>query len=1501
MADRVFIFHETTDNFRAFRFNGTAETSENWSPGFNTISGAAADHARIVVLDTSVSPAVARFFNAAQTRQAARDITMNSNDVYSAIALTDTHLVVINRTANKLEYYDLTTKAYDSTRDVTLPTLTNPGYFSGFCRHGNFLYLITHNDSTYSPRIYKRNLDGSAASDWAGQTATTALTIFATNDRLNTVRKNGGHWDRWAFDGTADTVINTIGAGLWAASYTTFESTAPPLPSAVTGQLLNYTPAITIEIEGVDVTDRLTRDAQGRWEPITIGQSLDHPKQSVFRNSLISFNLDNEDGAFDYSSPNNFFVPHNKPTHGRGAQVLVRLGLSKSEMIPAFAGQINEVQTSLGNTKARITIGGLSQKLNQSSVENFGEEITRRITDFDFASVDYDDLDPIFYFPVGLRRIVRGSVSVIVHESGGDVAINIVDVVGTSGVLSNRNAEIDYGRGLIRFEAPPTDGADTEITATWKVGYQYKRPDFLIRSLLKHSGLQTELGITDDKAARFSIEQALISHPTNPSFSSHGRPYLAENGVVRWMRRNGTIWQLIQDQRFIEYDEHQDEYTKIADLPSENGLGGIVNNNYGMYLTSESFNTAAVATNGIAVDASEKRIYVLERTRIVPYLLDGTSVESQAVNITTGRDVLAIDDDYFYTDAYAGSWSFRRYSRATGVEDTDFRKNTSYITNAATVTPTRIITTGVHNHIVVIWDMEGNRQRDEERAFRQAIAGTDNPSRLVYVRGMASNGNNIFVHTADDRGRAVVALTHAYVRVPDLDIQLQSGVGSNSDLSASDTRLYQIDKSLDPPKVNTYQLGTAVNFGGYVPYQFDTEDDDTFFFLTANNTQGNAVSSSTLRRVKIYKYVKSTNTWTELLNSVTGHPQLSQSYKFPGQQPIYLANNRKNFQVVQRNGKTLLFFRFASSTASGIRYWNDTDRTLTTVYTESHSGSQDYGLPYSMDFALDIRNDGIYVYTFVVRVQTDTSGNYAGGNLRVYRKRVEPNGSQSRIFAENFVQVTDEEDYPVSVSDLILADDRSKFYFTLEWHGEGNRPGKAELCTIAKAGSGGRKVIKSYANPLLSSRSPAKMGSRYFYLEGGWVRRPKDPDTAEETYPDDQYYYPNEGGKLIEIESNDAVTDHGQVWRSATKQDHPDADDDSPIHDGWGLFNAIISNIVVDERGNLHFVAGFGSPYNVDENLPFSSNREPVPSLANFQWLQWGKDLATKIASFPTGGARVWALIQQVAQIMNWEIGFGPDKRKVDAIQSAHGSITDWGANASLFFRPRTILPAKLRASIGASGTPSTIALNDSGLPAEASEFPVPPSGERYGVIVGREMFSYTGVTPDSSGRRLSGIQRAQNGSMAVGHSADGGVYFVDYFASGELGTTLVGIQTRSQDFVNLRNDVNVGYGQGTKNTKSQSSIDANGQFTLDIEGSLLSRFDEVWAELIGQAYCEQLCELKELLTFTLVFSPSLLPGQLLVLYQQDRIQIDFKLFKLLSVQHHIPRWQTGVTALEIV
>ena len=1538
MADRVFIFHDTTDNFRAFRFDGTAETSENWSPGFDTISGAAADAARIVVLDTSVSPAVARFFNAAQTRQANRDITMNSSDVYSGIVLTDTHLVAINRTANKLEYYDLATKAYDSTKDVALPTRSPPEFFSGICRHENFLYLVSHNDSTYAPRIYKRNLDGSAVSDWAGQTATTALTIFATNDRLNTVRKNGGHWDRFDFDGTADTVINTIGGGLWAASYTTFESTAPPPTPAVTGQLLSYTPALAIEIEGVDVTDRVTRDRQGKWEPITVGQSLDYPESRTFRSSGLSFNLDNEDGDFDYSKPNNFFVRHSRPAHGRGAQVLVRLGRSRSELTPAFAGQISEVQTSLQNTKARIKVHDISVKLRQNVVENFGQEITRRITDFDGVSVNYDDLDPIFYFPAWGLPIARNSVSVVVHEAGGDMDINIVDTVATTGVLSNRNAEVDYNRGLIRFEAPPDDEADTEITATWKVDHKYKRPDFLIRSLLRHSGIQTELGITDDKAARFGIEQALVSHPTDPHFSSHGRPYPQENGVVRWIRRDDSgdtpVWGMIQDQRYLEYDEYQDEYKVIADLPEESGLEGTVNVNYGRYLPDESFVVpysgdirpgSYALSSLLGVGATDDRIYFLSsnssrhgslnlrnKVYLSATLRDGTPVltERHELDIPEtevgGRAGLSIYDRHAYIGYMrSGEFRLRVYNLASGNRASDREFSVTYrgswTVNSIDVKANGIYaiftTSSPNGTFLKFFSLAGVEDTSQSHRTSNARARDDETQ-------VARNDNHLFVIRSED----IRAFTPAGVRDTESDITHTADYTNQSNettyaVEATNTRLYIYSEGVVQGRWRgnlwAYDLGIPVDFGGFVPYQFDSADSDTTFFLCANNTQGNAVSQSTLRKVKVYKHVRSTNRWTDPLNETTGQPQLSHAYKMGGD-VTYVADNRKNFAVIRRNNKTLVFYRRVQASASGIAYYNDTDGTVTDVYSENHAGAEDYGLPYSMDFALDIRNDGIYVYTFVVRYTLETDGDFNGGTLKVYRKRVEPSGTQTEIYSETFTKSSSEEDYPVSVSDLILADNRSKFYFVLEYHGEGDRPGKAELCTIGKSGGGSRTVLKTYDNPLVGARSPAERNGSYFYLEGGWVRQSKD-DPLDDTIPDDQHHYPNEGGTLIEIASDNSILDHGIVWRSATKQDSPDPENEDGVYDGWGRFNAVLSNMIVDDRDNLHFVAGYGSPYNITENLPFSSNREPVPALSNYHWLQWGQDLATKIASFPTSGVRVWQLIQELAQLMNWEVGFGPGVRKVEAIQALHSMISDWGANASLFFRPRTILPAKLRTGISASGTPSTIALSDTGLPAEASEFPVPPSGERYAVIIDKEIFSYTGVNPDSQGRVLTGIQRVQNGSTAAAHAKDASVYFVDYFASGEIGTTLVLITSRSLDFVNLRNDVNVNYGEAVYPAKNQRSIDENGEFTFNLQNSLLSKDDKAWAALIGDTYLNELSSLKELLQFSLVFSPTLEPGQLAVVYQVDRLRIEFKLFRLLQRQHQIPRWQTSVTAIEII
>lgn len=1284
-----------------------------------------------------------------------------------------------------------------------------------------------------------------------------------------------------------------------------------------------FKPVVQIEIEGQDVTDR--------WDPndgIRLSSSLDQQKLFRFHSAESMFALDNFDRQFDYSNPTNFFLQNALPAHGRGAKVLIKVGLSEDSVVPMFAGIITKVSTHLNDTKAQFALHDLSVPLSQNAIDNFGQALTRKITDYDDAAVFYSKFNPVFNIPFWGLPISRGSVSAYIMEDGNRVDLNIVDAIAVQGTLSNRNIEIDYTTGQIRFEAEPKDGEAAEITVTWKTDYRYQRPDRLVQLLLEQAGITARVGISNDARARFALERSLVRH-SDSQFSSNGRPYVEADGVVRWMRLTSAgTWDLIQDNRLVEYDAASDKYTRITTLPEEAGLEGTDSTGFGTLLTGESLtfrqpsdllSHAHSMLKGLA--ATENRLYfnrVNPSRQIVPTLLDGTVQLNDVIDLTAAQvfnpsQALSVYDNHIYTAVEANTISLRVFDLATNqrVTSREFSFSAAGNFQSADLYSMDVKSDGIYflygressfSPGSVIWqlrfyDLDGNRVTSKETGLTIPAWTTPGSERVAIAR----NSRNLFF-IGDNQ---VTTYTIAQVRDSDADFSL--GVAPSAEVkgaAATENRLYVLFQDNSNYFINAYTLGGTISLGRYVPYQFDAVDDDELFFLCTNNTQGNAISQSGLNKVKGFKYVKSTDTWTELLNETTGQPQISEAYKINGQ-TVYLANNRKNSQVVRHNSETLWFFRRAQATQSGIAYYNDADGSVTDIYTESHSGSEDFGLPYSMDFALDVRSDGIYVYTFVVRHTLDATGNYTGGTLKVYRKRVEPSGSQTEIYSETFTQSSGEEDYPVSVSGVILADNRSKFYFVLDFHGEAERPGKAELCTIGKGGSGSRTVIKTYDNPLVGPRSPVENDGIYFYLEGGWVRAPKDDPPADDpdaVIPDDQHHYPNEGGRLIEVLGTDGWTDHGQVWRSATILESPDPGDEDGIYDGYGLHNSAISNMEVDSRGNLNFVAGYGPPYNTDENLPFTSRRGPAPFLSNYHWLQWGQDLATKIVSFPTTDAKSWDLIQRLAEIMSWEVGFGPAKSKVDSVQSSDPTISDWSANASLFFRPRTILPARLRTPIPATGMPSSIELNDNGLPAEMLEFPDPPSGERHTIIIDKELFSYTTARQDTNGVVLSGITRSVDESVAAAHVVDALVYFVDAFVSGVVGTSLVALSNRAPGFLQLFNNINVGFGDRLYNAKNQFSIDEHGEIALNIDTSqpLLSAHDAAWAEVAGETYKSLLSEVKELIQFSMVFSPSIRSGQLIVFHQTDRITIEYTAFRVLRVNHNIPAWQTQVVAKEI-
>ena len=943
--------------------------------------------------------------------------------------------------------------------------------------------------------------------------------------------------------------------------------------------------------------------------------------------------------------------------------------------------------TRLGDTKTRINARDLSVRSRQKVIENFGIEITRRITDFEGAALDYDALDPVFYFPIWGLPISRNSVSLTVHQGGNDIDINIVDAIATEGMLSNRNAEIDYARGLIRFETPPDDAEATQITATWKRDYRYKRPDFLVRQTLKNTGVQDTLQISDDTNARFAIEQALLRHSTDPVFSSHGRPFFQREGIARWLKYNPDAdkWLMSIDTRLVEYDEYQDEYTDISTVPENTAIDEVPPGDYGELIsdeqlsvtTSQAFEyTADRIYQGVGGTAPEVQIYshsgeLLETISLGTFSFwnvntqSGSTASVAVFSISVRGNFMFVMYSYRYNLAgnNARTRAFiRKYDLSTNQSVKQFTVSTRVNGLGRTDHPVWGMSAshdGVYVGLVYsggIWFLDDEGDGDSTRN----ILLNDN----TYAEGLDVGTDYVFVSMRrghDGTGGDFMRLfTFAGIERTSLQFELED---DTENFTVTNTRLYANTGEI-------YRISQPGNYHAFIPIQFDTHDFDSIYCLTTNTSKGDFTRDPSFNVNRIDKYVRSTDTWQVLLDNDTGQPQIAHAYDFISDNEV-LADNRKRFKVIRRNNKTLIFYRRTDTTNSYIAYYNETDDIITNIRSESHAGVS--YMPYSMDFVIDARSDGIYVYSFVVRLLL-SGANFNSATLKVFRKRVEPNGTESEIYSETFASTSNVDVYPVSVSDVILPDDRSKFYFVLEYQSESTiESGKSELCEIPKSG-GSRTVLKTYNNPLLGPRSPASVNNRYFYLEGGWVRLPKS-DPSDDALPDDERHYPIEGGHLIEIESNGDITDHGIVWRSRSKLDSPDPDPENPQYDGWGLHNAVVSNMVPDRRDNLRFIAGYGLPYRINNNLPSASITGAIPDETNFNWIQFGQDLSTKIASFPTNGRRGWELIQQLAQLMNWEIGFGPAMGKVDAVQAADSAITDWSANASFFFRPRTILP----------------------------------------------------------------------------------------------------------------------------------------------------------------------------------------------------------------------------------
>ena len=709
-------------------------------------------------------------------------------------------------------------------------------------------------------------------------------------------------------------------------------------------------------------------------------------------------------------------------------------------------------------------------------------------------------------------------------------------------------------------------------------------------------------------------------------------------------------WWIAHENRLVKYDENLDEYEEIAQVPDDDTITDIPPGNYGEYLMTEATTLTIPRKSFLGVQNGQQTRFYYRAQQVGGLEITQNRIYTMEVRIRTGGnydcylDVYDREGNPIGAESYilGGSTRIRGFAVYSDnlytldsetpriiINPINDRTNQTIINlpassgryDAITVTPDRIITIDGRN--ARFFDHDGNHMSGEGFA-------------VTHRDGVAATQDRIFILNESDE--MIYAFTYAGTELTSLNIPTDTD--DIKDLSIFSGRIFTIGTAnivqtvANPASVNSttitlfpFSISGALNYHGFSIYQFDTTDFENFYVLTTNTLKGDVRQDTTFNRVRVQKYVKSTDTWSTLLDSDDGEPQLAHPVDLIEEIAEYADNRKNDLQVVRRSNKTLIFYRRVQASTAGIAYKNETDDTLTDIYSETF-GTND-GLPYSMDFVLDERSDGIYVYTFVVKY-TLSGSTFTSATLKVYRERVEPSASQTEIFSETFTGTSGTDEYPISVSDIILADDRSKFYFVLEYFSESSsEAGKSELCELAKDGSGSRTVLKTYDNPLVGPRSPVEKGGDYYYLEGGWARRISDDDDQP-----DKYLYPNEGGRLIEIESNGDITDHGIVWRSRTKRDSPNPDPEAPQYDGWGLHNAVVSNMVADSRDNLRFIAGYGLPYRINNNLPTADITGAIPDESNFVWVQYGQDLATKIASFPTNARRGWELIQQLGQLM---------------------------------------------------------------------------------------------------------------------------------------------------------------------------------------------------------------------------------------------------------------------------
>ena len=216
----AYAYNASDGIFYARTLAGVAQADDNYSSGLFGFISAAANETHIFAFNNAADEVVIweRDWTTVSTT-----ITPNSpTNQYRGLAVTDTHLVLLNHTENQLEYYLLTDYSYVSALTVSLDSRA----WGGAARGADYLFLGNNSDDD----IERRALDGTADIDFSTGISLALQSIYASDSRVWVINRTTGAGTAFDHDGTAQTADNHAwGAGNWQAAFVLPDETPAPV------------------------------------------------------------------------------------------------------------------------------------------------------------------------------------------------------------------------------------------------------------------------------------------------------------------------------------------------------------------------------------------------------------------------------------------------------------------------------------------------------------------------------------------------------------------------------------------------------------------------------------------------------------------------------------------------------------------------------------------------------------------------------------------------------------------------------------------------------------------------------------------------------------------------------------------------------------------------------------------------------------------------------------------------------------------------------------------------------------------------------------------------------------------------------------------------------------------------------------------------------------------------------------------------------------------------